>query len=241
MPTKKSACTAANKSKSSRINPSGKLNEETSLHQTVDDIERAYWLKQTPEAFDQYLKATGKKPEASDTFAPLPKLREAKATTQGQQAKATLIGLLQSISDSDYAQALEELQNRWLKGIGLGMERGFNAGWDDGCEKIIGRRKNHNYKIELPSEYEAPMWPGTMKESGTLDFISCILALQVLRKESESKGCKNVVNARNAALDRVQGIALNAGERQGQKIGLSISTLEYAFCDPSSEEIDAAQ
>lgn len=240
MSTKKSACTPASKSKHAKSSSVTGAGNDQVLRQMIDESidsgflhseNKPYWIKQTPETLSQFLRAKGCKTDEASTFVPLPKLKFGKVTTQGSQAKAALIGLLHSIPDEDFTGALEDLQERWTKGVQVGIERGFGLGWDEGCEKIQGCRQNHNYKFELPPDYQAPAWPGAMRETGTLDFMACLLGLQVLKNGNGAKG-NQVINARASALDRVQSIAMNIGEKQGKKLGFCISAVHSI---PSAE------
>lgn len=161
-------------------------------------------------------------PTHTSTEAPQPALKPYKATAQGMQAKAALISLLQSLPDEDYAEALDALQGRWLNGMKSGLENGFNAGWSQGCDQLQEERCRPEYKVELPPDYAAPAWPGVMRETGTLDFVTCVLSLQVSRRGGGGKDCGNVIHAQWAALDRAFTIARNTGEEQGRKFGLSV-------------------
>lgn len=176
----------------------------------------------TPATAKPSRKAKPTTPSHTSTEAPTPTLTPYKATAQGLEAKAALIGILQSLPDEDYAEALDALQGRWINGMKSGLERGFGAGWSQGCDQLDEPRVRPEFKVALPPEYAAPFWPGVLRETGTLDFITCVLSLQVSRRGGGGKDCGNVIHAQWAALDRVFSIATNIGEEQGRKTGLSV-------------------
>lgn len=152
---------------------------------------------------------------------PKPALIPFKATAQAMGAKAELIRRLEAISDADYARALESLQGRWMNGMKQGLENGFKDGWNQACDQLQQPRTRPDFKVELPAAYEAPAWPDAMAESGILDFVACLMAVQVSRRGGGGKDCGNVIHAQWEALDRVFSLANSAGKEEGKKSGLS--------------------
>ncbi len=156
-----------------------------------------------------------------NAHAPKPALIPFKPSAQAMGAKAELIRCLESISDADYNRALEALQGRWMNGMKQGLEKGFQDGWNQACDQLEQPRARPDFKVELPASYEPPAWPDTMGESGVLDFVACLMSIQVSRRGGGGKDCGEVIHAQWAALDRAYAFANRAGKEEGKKSGLS--------------------